>query len=331
VTGDRQGVRAELSRKFAIVARRLVAAAALFLVTQNAAWAQGLDLSVAPPSVPAPSPTTATAPAGDDELSGFLAAWAAQAARARATQPSWSSPLVTTTALLEQRLRFDVEQQHAGNGASTTVLDGGRGLDLIVSDTNEIQIAAPPYEIRSTPSGKGELSGFGDWTFLRVEQRLASAPAGAGNYVVTAWLQVQAPTGIEALSSHVWEYIPTLAFGKGWGAFDIQATVGAVLPDSHTDTLGNQIQTNVAFQYHVWDVFWPQIETNWTYYDRGQRSGLNQVFLTPGVVIGRFALGGDRFFTFGFGYQFAVSPSYRASPLTPAYQHAWLFTSRLNF
>jgi hypothetical protein len=313
------------------LAPRLVATAAFLIAGQGAAWAQGVDLSVAPPSVPAPSPTIAAAPAEGDGLSGFLAAWAAQAARARATQPSWSSPLVTTTALLEQRVRFDIAQQHAGNGASTTVLDGGKGVDLIVSDTNEIQIAAPPYEIRNTPSGKGEFSGFGDWAFLRVEQRLASAPAGAGNYVVTAWLQVQAPTGIEALTNHVWTYLPTLAFGKGWGDFDIQGTFGAVLPDSHRSTLGDQIQTNVAFQYHVWDVFWPQIETNWTYYDGGQREGLNQVFLTPGLVIGRFALGGDRFFTTGFGYQFAVSPSYRPNPLTPSYQHAWLFTSRLNF
>jgi hypothetical protein len=53
--------------------------------------------------------------------------------------------------------------------------------------------------------------------------------------------------------------------------------------------------------------------------------------LTPGVVIGRFALNDDLRFTFGFGYQFAVSPKYQPSPLTPAYNHAWLFTSRINF
>ncbi len=307
------------------------ASIALLLAAQHPARAEeGLDLTL-PPSTPAPPARVAAAPAEGNGLSGFLSAWAARAARARATQPSWSSPLVTTTGLLEQRVRFDVDEQHAGNGDSTTALDGGKGVDLIVSDTNEIQLAAPGYDIRSTPSGKGALSGFGDWAFLRLEQRLASAPAGEGNYVVTAWLQVQAPTGIEALSSHAWTYIPTLAFGKGWGDFDIQSTVGAVLPDSHTDTLGDEIQTNIAFQYHVLPVFWPQIEANWTYYDRGQRNGLNQLFLTPGLVIGRFALGGDRFFTFGVGYQFAVSPSYRASPLTPAYDHAWLFTSRLNF
>jgi hypothetical protein len=44
----------------------------------------------------------------------------------------------------------------------------------------------------------------------------------------------------------------------------VQATVAAVLPASHTKTLGHQIQTNIAFQYHLLDVLWPEIEVNWT-------------------------------------------------------------------
>jgi len=282
------------------------------------------------PSVPAPR----------IDVDGVAAYFTAAAARARATQPSWSSPLVTTTGLLEQRVRFDIDYQHSGNGTNTTLLDNGKGLDLIVSDTNEIQITVPPYYIRtgvaaSSPKGKPILpiAGFGDWPFLRVEQRLASSPESDGNYVLTAWLQVQAPSGIEALTSNAWTYLPTLAFGKGWGPFDIQGTIGGVIPASHTNTLGHQIQTNIAFQYHVLDVLWPEIEVNWTYYTDGQRGGLNQVYLTPGLVIGRFSLSTERYlkFTFGLGYQVAVAPDFRAKPLTPAYNHAFLFTSRLNF
>ncbi len=77
-------------------------------------------------------------------VTGFLSDWDATAETARAQQPSWSSPIATTTGLLEQRFRFDVEDQHAGNGAATTMLDGGKGLDLIVSDGNEIQLALAP-------------------------------------------------------------------------------------------------------------------------------------------------------------------------------------------
>jgi len=78
-------------------------------------------------------------------------------------------------------------------------------------------------------------------------------------------------------------------------------------------------------------IFWPELEVNWTYWADGQRGGLNQVFLTPGLVIGRFDLGGAIQFTTGLGYQVAVAPELRPKPLTPAYSNAWVFTSRFNF
>ena len=141
--------------------------------------------------------------------SGLLQYFDDSADAARASQPEWSSPIVTTTALMEQRLRLDMDQQHSGNGVDTSVLDGGRGLDLIVSPTNEIQIALPPYEIRtSTPTSKA-LAGYGDWAFLRMEQRLFGANKDDGDYVVTAWLTLQAPTGIKSLTSASWSLQPT--------------------------------------------------------------------------------------------------------------------------
>lgn len=292
-------------------------------------WSQAQRSLAAKPQAQVPDPMT---PMMDTAtVSNFIAAWQARAAQVRDNQPAWSSPLIMTTGMLEQRFRFDVSEQHAGNDANTTVLDGGKGLDLIVSNSNEVQMAAPPYDIRNAPSAKNSFSGFGDWAFLRVKQQLATAPASGGDYFVTVWLQLQAPTGIAPLTSTAWTYLPTLAFGKGFGDFDIQATVGGVLPSSDVAMLGDQIQTNVALQYHLLKVFWPEFEVNWTYYVDGQRGGLNQVFLTPGLVIGRFRLADGVAFTSGVGYQIAVSPNYRPSPLTPAYANAWVFTSRFNF
>jgi hypothetical protein len=250
---------------------------------------------------------------------------------ARASQPDWSSPLATTTALMEQRLRLDMYQQHSGNGTDTTELDGGKGLDLIVSPTNEIQFALPPYEIRTATPASKSLAGYGDWAFLRMEQRLFSANKDDGDYVVTAWLTLQAPTGIKSLTSASWSLQPTLAYGKGWGDFDIQGTVGAILPTSNTHVLGQQIQSNTALQYHLDTVFWPEVEVNWTYYPDGQRAGLNQVYLTPGLVIGRFDIGHGLKFTTGLGYQIAVAPPYRPKPLTPATANSLIVTTRMNF
>ncbi|HEX5278516.1 MAG TPA: hypothetical protein VFW28_00420 [Micropepsaceae bacterium] len=277
------------------------------------------------------SSAASNACAAEDADAPLSALFGNAAESARAAQPAWSSPLVTTTGLLEQRFRFDVERQSAGNGARTTSLDGGRGFDLIVSGSNEIQIGLPPYEIRSAVPGASGVAGFGDWPFLRIEQRLASSPGNAGNYVVTTWLQVQAPTGVLRLTSRAWTYTPTLAFGKGWGAVDVQGTVAVVLPASHAAVIGDQLQSNLAVQYHVLTVLWPELEANWTWYSNGQRGGLNQLYLTAGVVAGRFQLTRDLRLTLGGGYQFAVAPDYRPKPLTPASQHAWLFTSRVNF
>lgn len=262
---------------------------------------------------------------------GILQYFDQSADAARASQPEWSSPLATTTGLMEQRLRLDLYQQHSGNGADTTQLDGGRGLDLIVGPTNEIQFALPPYEIRSATTTSKALAGYGDWSFLRMEQRLFSAAKDDGNYVVTAWLALQAPTGIKALTGSAWSLQPTLAFGKGWGDLDVQGTLGAVLPTSNVHVLGHQIQSNTALQYHLDTMFWPEVEVNWTYYSDGQRAGLNQVYLTPGLVIGRFDLGDGLKFTTGAGYQFAVTPGYRAKPLTPAYDRGLIVTTRMNF
>lgn len=264
----------------------------------------------------------------DPPLSGIFGD---AAGTARAAQPEWSSPLATTTGLLEQRFRFDIARQHAGNGTATTAFDGGRGLDLIVSGSNEIQIGLPPYDIRSAAPGTAPVAGFADWPFLRIEQRLASSPATADSYVLTTWLQIQAPAGIRRLTSGAWTYTPTVAFGKGWGAVDLQGTVAAVVPAAHTSAIGYQVQTNLALQYRVLTHFWPELEANWTWYATGPRAGLNQLYMTVGIVIGRFQITRALKLTLGGGYQFALTPDYRPKPLTPAYQNEWLFTSRINF
>lgn len=268
---------------------------------------------------------------GDTIASPVLNYFNQSAADARASQPEWSSPIATTTGLLEQRLRLDVDLEHSGNGSNISLLDGGKGLDLIVSPTNEIQIALPPYELRTSGIGANSLAGFGDWAFLRLEQRLDSSPQEEGNYVITTWLQVQAPTGIKPLTNTAWSFQPTLAFGKGWGDFDVQSTISVTLPTSNSRILGQQIQSNTALQYHLAEIFWPELEINWTYYPDGQRGGLHQIFLTPGLAVGRFNIGNAFKFTMGFGYQFAIEPVYRGKPLTPAYDRNWLFSTRMNF
>ena len=53
-------------------------------------------------------------------------------------------------------------------------------------------------------------------------------------------------------------YTPTIAFGKGWGDFDVQSTLGISVPDgSGEKTFGTPLALNVAAQYRVAKYFWP--------------------------------------------------------------------------
>jgi hypothetical protein len=252
-------------------------------------------------------------------------------ARGRAEQPHWATPMVTNTGRLEERFRFDAAFQSIGNGSRMTVIDGSKGLDLMIGETEEIQIALPPYDIKHTATGKGDAKGLGDWQFLRFKQRLASGNADNGDYIVSALIAFQAPSGKSTLTNDAYQIAPSLALGKGFGAFVVQSTVGFVIPLAHENMLGTQLTTNVALQYHLLRYFWPEIEVNWTYYLDGTRGRKSQVVLTPGLVIGRLPLTRDVSLTVGIAYQRAVAPTYRPSPLLPSFSHAWLASTRLNF
>ncbi len=279
---------------------------------------------------PAPAPADQTAP----QISGLQAYfedWFARSDAAKASQPQFATPLITTNPMLEQRFRFDVPIEHIGNGSDTTNLDGGKGLDLIVSDTQEIQIGTPPYTIHSTPTGKGEYSGWADWPVFRFKQRLLSSPADQGNYVLSAWLQIQVPTGIEALTNHAVTLLPTVGGGKGFGPFTILLNAGAAIPTAYEGKLGIQVTQNVALEYALFPHFTPMIEFNNTYYSNGQRDGRDQLFITPVLNIGRIPITKGLNLTLVGGYQTAVTPKFQAKPLLPAYDHAWIMSTRFNF
>jgi hypothetical protein len=268
------------------------------------------------------------APVAADSVSAYFDQWFARVDAAQASQPHWMTPLATVTPRLEQEFRYDEFWQHQGSGATLNNIDGGKGLELIPTETNEILINLPSYEERNV---KSPVSGWGDWAFLTVKQRLLSANEENGNYIVTAFLGLQAPTGDAAFTNDAWVVTPTIAAGKGWGDFDIQATAGAQLPLSHESTIGTAIVTNATAQYHLGEHFWPELELNDTYWSGGERDGKSQLFLTPGIMLGRFPLGGRAKASIGVGYQIALSPSLTIKPLTPAFDHAWIVSARLGF
>ena len=205
----------------------------------------------------------------------FFDTWASIARAAKASQPHWITPLATVTPRLEQEFRYDEFFEHTNAGADIRVDDGGKGLEFIPTMTNEVLINLPPHNDRTIVK---PANGWSDWPAITIKQRLLSANEENGNYIVTAFLGFTAPTGQVPFTNDARIVTPTLAAGKGWGDFDIQATVGVPVPLDHEDTIGVSIVTNVAFQYHIAKYFWPEIEVNYTHWtdgDRGrQRSGV---------------------------------------------------------
>jgi len=277
-----------------------------------------------------PAPTPQSYQAGDAGVGAYFLNWFNRVDAAQASQPHWMTPLVTVTPRLEEEFRYDQYWQRLGNGGNVNAFDSGKGLELIPTETNELLLNLPPYQQRI---GKKPAEGWADWPILTVKQRLLSANEQNGNYIVTAFLGVQAPTGVSAFTNDAYIITPTIAGGKGWGDFDIQMTAGVPVPTGHENIIGTSAVVNTAFQYHFMDVFWPELEVSYTHWFDGLRGGKNQVFLTPGIIFGRFALFGTRArFIIGGGYQFAVTPKLQLEPaLTPIYNHAWLISTRLAF
>ena len=263
-------------------------------------------------------------------VGNYFAHWFDRVNQAQASQPHWITPLVTVTPRLEEEVRYDQYWQHQASGAAITTYGSGKGLELIPTTTNEILLNPPSYNQRTI---KNPAAGWADDPFLIVKQRLLSANEEQGNYIVTAFLGVQAPTGSRIFTNNAWVITPTIAGGKGWGDFDIQATIGVPIPLAHEKTIGTSIVTNATFQYHFAKYFWPELEVNYTYWADGVRGGKHQVFLTPGLVLGRFEVMQRLRLIIGAGYQVAVEPTplSREPVLTPVYNHAWVLSARATF
>lgn len=316
----------------------------------------GLAIALAPVSAhaqTAQSPFALPVKAPPSDPYGYppgapFASWLDMVSATQAAQPHWMTPLVTVTPRLEQEFRWDFYDQQNGSatngqGNGQHIVNyggpGGARVELIPSYNWEVILAAPSYETASGPKGTAE--GWGDWPAFLVKYRIVSANEQNGNYIVTAFFQMSDPLGTPGkISNNVLTAQPTIAAGKGWGDFDIQSTLSVQIPVSALASPGNTsavnmanfgdpILWNTAFQYHLMEYFWPELEVNYEYWPNGEHVGLSQVLLTPGIILGRFKIGMDSptrpiNLIVGAGYQFAVTPN-------PVTQNNFVGTVRVTF
>ena len=234
---------------------------------------------------------------------GYFANWFSRVDKTKDEQPHWVTPVATTTPRLEEEYRYDQLWQENAKGITTDNYGGGKGLELIPSDRVEVIFNVPPYLAHNNPAVQ---DGFGDVAFL-VKYRLLSANEKKGNYILTAFLGWSLPTGQYKNGALHAVITPTIAYGKGFGNFDLQGTFGVGLPTADTSLSGRTFAWNNTFQYHVYRKLWPEVELNSTFFQDGKNDGQKQNFVTPGLCMGRFPIWGRVGFTVGAGYQIATS------------------------
>lgn len=234
---------------------------------------------------------------------GFIADWLNMVTQTQNEQPHWITPLATTTPRLEQEFRYDIQWQTHNSGVTTDNYGVSKGLEIIPQKNTEVILAVPPYIVNNPDSVQ---DGFGDWLFL-VKCRIAAANEESGNYILTAFYQMSLPTGQYQEGAKSPIITPTIAYGKGYKNFDVQGTLGGSLPTGNEQTIGRSILWNNTLQYRVFRKFWPETEINFTHYYDGSHNGKTSVYLTPGLVIGRFPIHNRFSFTFGGGFEIAAT------------------------
>ena len=245
----------------------------------------------------------------------YFANWFPRVTKTQAEQPHWITPLFTTTPRLEEEFRSDITWTPITGGDNLNYL-GGKGLELIPTEHTEIILGLPPYQVPLTvPDGCGNIP-------LTLKYRFFSGNEERGNYIVTGFLAGSIPYG--RFASPYASITPTVAFGKGYRNFDFQSTLGLTIPTGGRQKSGTPVAYNTAFQYRVLRKLWPEVEANVTLWPNGKLVGQKQVFISPGLVAGRFHLWKRLGFSVGAGEQIAVTHYHQ-------YNHAPTFSVRFPF
>lgn len=257
----------------------------------------------------------------------FLSRWQAQATATQAEQPGWAVPVITQTTGLIQVARIDAFRQVAPDLSTIWNLGCSKGVNVIPWARTEIDFNLPPYIGHDTASAK---DGFGDLSFAG-KYRIAAGNEKHGNYTLMAAIGATLPTGSYSNGVNGATYSPAIGGGKGLGGFDVQSTVGATLPHTSKalNSAGRSITWNTVAQWHVQRFFWPEVESNATYFVGGSNDGRMQEFVTPGILLGKFCLRQTQAPTrtglaAGAGMQIATSRFH-------AYNHSLVLTMRWLF
>jgi Putative MetA-pathway of phenol degradation len=258
-----------------------------------------------------------------DASIGFFTHWEDRVRDTLAQQPSWPIPLVTASSGLLQVARTDFVRQIVPAGTDTWNYGNSKGVNIVPWYNVEFDTLVPPYVQHNS---KAE-DGFGDFSVL-LKYRLAAGNEEHHSYSLSFSVAGTLPTGSYKNGSLAATVSPTLCVGKGFRRFDVQSTVGAILPAGDTAKMGRPVVWNAVAQYHIGKFFWPELENNATFYHGGPNDGRVQNFVTPGLMLSKFKLERDPHnrlaLVAGGGMQIATTQFH-------IYNHGLVLTARMLF
>ena len=254
----------------------------------------------------------------------FFSKWEDRVRTTSAKQPGWVVPVITPSSGIVQLFRTDFVHQYTAARTLTMNFDNSKGFDLIPCNNVEVDVDLPPYIQHNNTKA---TDGAGDFS-AALKYRLITGNEQHGNYSVAAQLLATGAMGSYKNGVASTTFTPTVVGGKGFGKFDVQSSIGALMPTHAVNTIGRTIVWNTVAQYKAGKFLWPELEMNSSYYHLGPNNAKTQTFLTPGLMVSKLKFRKDSkdrlAWVFGAGMQVATSHYH-------AFNHSLVFTSRLSF
>src|SRR5664279_737543 len=253
-----------------------------------------------------------------------FSAWETRVRSTSAQQPGWAVPVITSSSGIVQLVRPELAHQYTPTHCLTVNYGNSKGFNFIPYYKTEIDVNLPPYIVHNNPKVR---DGAGDFSML-AKYRPFSGNEKHGNYSTAFQLLWSMPTGSYKNGAAHSAFTPTFVAGKGVGIFDVQSSIGALLPTDSVNATGRTILWNTVAQCKLARIFWPEVAVNSSFYHLGPHDGKNQTFVTPGLMVSKIKLRHDAkdrlALVFGGGMQIATSHYH-------SYNHSLVLTSRITF
>lgn len=191
-------------------------------------------------------------------------------------QPTWMGPLIQSDSRLTQGLRVSVSDASA-SGAQIVSYGNNHGVTFLGGRRFLFEFDPPSYFQNHSATQK---DGFGN-AAAQVKYRIASGNVDHGDFALTAIVSEGFASGAGQNGLLTSYYCPKVAAGKGYKRFNVQSTLGGLLPTGKIAAQGRAVEWNTTAQVHSSTHTWFDVENNAAYFKGGPVDGKTQNFVTP--------------------------------------------------